>query len=166
MSEPFLAEVRIFSFPFAPRGWAFCNGQTMSVAQYSALFSILGITYGGDGRTTFKLPNLQGGGCPMHTHPAYALGTAGGEEFHKLTIPEMPQHSHQVLASSNNADQSAPTNCYWATTEVNYYTPPPVTKVMAPTALSTIGGQPHENRPPFTAVNFCIALVGIYPSRP
>src|SRR6266511_178123 len=116
MSEPFLGEIRIFGFNFAPRGWAFCNGQLLAISQNTALFSLLGTTYGGNGQTTFSLPDLQGR-VPLHTGAGLTLGARAGEEAPTLIVNEMPAHPHTAVASSNTADQTSPANNYWATSQ-------------------------------------------------
>ena len=164
MASPFLSEIRIFSFNFPPKGWALCNGQLLPINQNQALFSLLGTTYGGNGTTNFALPNLQGK-MPIHEGNGFTLGQTGGEQAHTLTPSEMPQHTHQATAGSNAADQGVATNNYWA----NGGQPAYATSVngqMAASAVSTVGGnQAHDNMPPYLVLNFCIALVGIFPSQ-
>lgn len=162
MGTPFLAEIRITSFGFAPRGWAACNGQLLPINQNQALFSLLGTTYGGNGQTTFGLPNLQGR-TPVHTGNGFTLGQAAGEIAHTLSNSEMPSHSHAPLASSNMANQGQPTNNFWSAT--GSYSPSP-NGSMNPSSISATGGsQPHENMSPFLVLNFVIALQGIFPSQ-
>lgn len=163
MSEPFLGEIRIFSFGFAPRGWAACNGQIMSIPQNSALFSLLGVMYGGNGVQNFALPNLQGR-VPFHIGSGYPQGQSAGEVAHTLITAEMPQHAHTPPAASSVASNATnPVGNFWANgSKNNYNTAGNAT--MAP--LSSIGGsQPHDNMSPYLALNFCIALMGIYPTR-
>lgn len=171
MSEPFIAEIRIFAGNFAPRGWAFCNGQLLPVAQNTALFSLIGTTYGGDGRTTTALPNLEGR-APMHPGrgpglTARRLGQRGGVESVTLTETQMPSHRHTARASDDTANQRIPTNYIPArglgrgatlfSNSTNYVTM---------RSLSNTGGsQAHNNLQPFLTLNFIIALVGLYPSR-
>ena len=163
MSEQFLGEIRIFSFNFPPKGWAFCNGQILSIQQNTALFSLLGTTYGGNGTTTFQLPNLQGA-TPFHRGNYFVQGEIGGEAAHTLLITELPAHTHVVTASSAVADQNVTAGTVWAQAPSAY------DSTLGP-AMSTVevpamgGSQPHENRPPYLVLNFCIALVGIFPSR-
>src|SRR5689334_22642566 len=164
MSEPFLGEIKIVSFNFPPRGWAFCNGQLLPINQNQALFSILGTTYGGDGRTTFALPNLQGD-TPLHVGNGFALGERGGEEAHTLTTSEIAQHTHPAVGSSNTADQSSPANNYWAVSGTYTIYAGSANESMAPQTVTSVGGsQPHQNLSPYLVLNFVIALVGIFPS--
>lgn len=167
MAEPFLAEIRSFSFNFAPRGWAFCNGQLLSIQQNQALYSLLGVTYGGDGRNTFALPNLQGR-VAIHRSSTIPYGASSGESTHTLTINEMPMHTHQVFGSAEQATSFRPTDYTWGTNSNNYniYEGTQPNTVMSPNSIAISGGsQPHNNMQPFTALNYCIALAGIFPSR-
>ena len=164
MSEPYLGEIKIFSFNFAPKGWALCNGQLLPINQNQALFSILGTTYGGDGRVNFGLPNLQGR-TPLHTGAGFTLGETGGEEAHTLIPSELPAHTHVPVASSNPADQPGPGSTFWANGGPNAYATT-ANAAMAPNSVSTVGGsQPHPNMSPFSVLNFCIALQGILQSQ-
>ena len=171
MSEPFLAEIRIFGFNFAPRGWAFCDGQVLPINQNQALFSLLGTTYGGDGRTTFALPDLRGR-VPIHAGQSggetYQLGQRGGEEAHTLAVPELPGHNHAFQASANAASAALGAgNVLGSTDDVDIYVDK-VLKVVATSAnqiAAAGGGQSHENRQPYQVLNFCIALQGLFPSR-
>lgn len=165
MSEPFLSEIKIFSFNFAPKGWALCNGQLMPINQNQALFSLLGTTYGGDGRTTFALPNLQGK-VPIHTGSGFSLGQSGGEQNHTLQVSELPSHTHVAKASANPASTSDPTGNFWADGGKNAYTPDAPTTTLASSAIASTGGsQPHDNMSPYLTLNLCIALTGIFPSQ-
>ncbi|HEY9028031.1 MAG TPA: tail fiber protein [Burkholderiaceae bacterium] len=168
MSNPYLAEIRLTSFAFAPKGWALCNGQLLPINQNQALFALLGTTYGGDGRTNFALPDLQGRAA-MHFSGTHALGEAGGEEAHTLTIGEMPAHGHALRASGKVAASSSPNGGVLAAVPrggTPAYTAPTAMVPLNPAAIGASGGgQPHENRPPFLTVNFIIALQGIFPSR-
>lgn len=165
MPEPYLGEIKIVSFNFAPQGWAMCNGQLLPINQNQALFSLLGTTYGGDGRINFALPNLQAR-VPMHTGNGLVLGEVAGEYSHTLTISEMPTHLHVVNGSPNNATVISPTGNYLATSPGNTYVAPPGNTALMPPTLSNVGGsQAHDNTSPYLVLNFCIALVGIYPSQ-
>ena len=172
MSDPFVAEIRIFPFNFPPKGWAFCDGQLLPLSQNTALFSLLGTTYGGDGKSTFALPNLQG--CvPLHEGSGHSLGEKAGEQAHTLTINEMPTHIHDfsqntaVVSASANATVGPPTSNYWANNGHAAYSTGGVSLgAMSPQAVSTVGGsQPHQNMQPYLVLNFCIALQGIFPSQ-
>jgi microcystin-dependent protein len=163
MATPYLAEIRIFSFNFPPKGWAFCNGQLLPINQNQALFALLGTTYGGDGRTTFALPNMQGN-FPLHVGNNFLLGQTGGEFTHTLTTSEMPVHTHAPMGSSTPANLGVPTGNLWATGNAAYN--PTANTTMNPAGILSVGGgQGHENRPPFLVLNFCIALSGIFPSH-
>ena len=175
MSEPFIAEVRIFPGNFAPRNWAFCNGQLLPIAQNTALFSLVGTTYGGDGRTTFGVPGLQGrapmgwGNGPGLT--TRRLGERGGVESTSLTSAQMPAHNHGLRASGSAVDEegtSYPGNAVTGVTDLSdaIYGPAASLTPMHPAALTSVGGgQPHNNMQPYLTLNFIIALVGLFPSR-
>lgn len=163
MSDPYIGEIKVISFNFPPKGWAFCNGQLLPINQNQALFSLLGTQYGGDGQTTFALPNLQGR-IPVHQGQNFTVGQAGGEASHTLTVAETPAHTHLPLAV-NAATGASPAGTAWATAPLPAYGSASDT-VMSPVALANAGGsQPHENRSPYLVLNFVIALVGIFPSR-
>jgi microcystin-dependent protein len=166
MSEPFLAEIRIMSFNFPPKGWAFCNGQIMAISQNQALFSLLGTTYGGNGQTTFALPNLQGR-IPLHTGNGTTLGQMTGEENHTLITPEMPVHNHFASGSGANGNAPVPTGALLAaeTTPMYATTNPNPAALLDGTIAQAGGSQPHSNMMPFLTLNFCIALAGIFPAR-
>jgi len=167
MSEPFLAEVRMVGFNFAPRGWAFCDGQIMPINQNQSLYSILGTTYGGDGTTSFALPDLRGR-TPIHVSNEHSLGSKAGEETHTLSKAEMPSHRHQVHASSNNADSVRPTGKSLAKARENIYGTYDAANSVAMAAnilMNAGGGQAHENMQPYQTLNFCIATQGLFPSR-
>jgi len=165
MAQPYLSEIRIFSFSFAPRGWAFCNGQTLAINQNAALFALIGTFYGGNGTTNFLLPNLQGK-VGLHMGSAFTIGETGGEASHTVLQNEMPQHNHLAQASSNGPDKSTPLNNYWASNTGFKPYSGSASETMSTAALGTTGGsQPHENMSPYLVLNFCIALTGIFPSR-
>ena len=163
MAEPYLAEIRIFSFNFPPKGWALCNGQLLPINQNQALFSLLGTVYGGDGRIKFALPNLQGR-MPVHVGNGIALGQVGGQTAHTLSISEMPAHTHAAVGSSTPANLGVPTGNLWATGNAAY-NPTPNTAMNPACVLPVGGSQPHENMSPYLVVFFCIALQGIFPSQ-
>jgi microcystin-dependent protein len=163
MAEPFLGEIRIMSFNFAPKGWALCNGQLLPINQNQALFSLLGTTFGGDGRVNFALPDLRGQ-TPIHVGSGHTLGEKGGEQAHTLSIAEIPTHTHVLQASGSNAGTNSPSNAVLANTTAVYHAPTSLTS-LSPSSVTTVGGsQAHLNMEPFLTLNFCIALQGIFPS--
>jgi microcystin-dependent protein len=168
MADPFLSEIRMMSFNFPPKGWALCNGQLLPINQNQALFSLLGTTYGGDGRVNFGLPNLQAR-VPIHMGGGHTLGEVGGEQAHTLTISEIPTHNHTLNATSNTVGISgAPANnkMLSQSTGANVYAGAANLQAMAPNAVSSVGGsQAHLNMQPFLTLNFSIALQGIFPSQ-
>ncbi len=166
MAEPFLSEIRIFSFNFAPKGWAQCNGQLLPINQNQALFSLLGVTYGGNGQTTFALPNLRGQ-VPIHDGGGFTLGQTGGSASVTLTQQSMPQHLHFGQGTTNSSGNVAtPGNALLASGGVTVYSPPSSLVALDPTSVTNVGGsQAHENRQPYLVLNFCIALQGIFPSQ-
>lgn len=169
MSEPFLGEIRQTSFGFAPKGWAMCNGQLLPIAQNQALFAILGTTYGGDGRTNFALPDLRGR-SPAHTSSALPLGARAGEEAHTLTVNEIPPHNHGLQGSTDLANNAAPAGNLPAAKGRGgkdiYAAGGSPLQPMSPQAVAPAGNsQPHNNMQPYLALNFIIALQGIFPSR-
>ena len=164
MSEPFLSEIKIVSFNFPPKGWALCNGQLLPINQNQALFSLLGTTYGGDGRTTFALPDLRGR-VPIHWGGGHTLGERAGEENHTLNISEMTAHVHTVAASNANPNQGSAAGNMWASGAGAYSGSAPNTS-MNPASIGNVGGsQPHTNIQPYLVLNFIIALQGIFPSQ-
>lgn len=165
MAEPFLAEIRIFSFNFPPKGWALCNGQLLPINQNQALFSLLGTTYGGNGTTNFALPDIRGR-VAMHFSDRFNLGQRGGEAAHTLSIAEMPSHNHLVTATTAVADQVYPAgNLFAAGASASVYHNSS-DAVMNDGVVSMAGAsQPHENMAPYTVLNMSIALQGIFPSR-
>lgn len=166
MADPYLGEIRLFSWGMIPRGWAACNGQLLAISTNQALFSILGVSYGGNGTTTFGLPNLQGRTAISPVNTA-GPGLLGGRAVHTLTNVEMPPHSHGAVGGSD-ATQTDPTGKFWGTNANRLqYTPDAPTGTANAGALGAAGqDQPHENRQPYLAMNYCIATTGLYPSRP
>lgn len=171
--DPFVAEIRIFGFTFAPRGWAFCNGQLLPLSQNTALFSLLGTTYGGDGRSNFALPNLQGS-APMHPGQGpglslHDLGETGGSPSLTLLESQIPAHSHTPRVQTTVASKSTPANNSLSRVSgATPYLPPAGAALvaMAPEAVAPAGGnQPHNNMMPYLTLNFCIALQGVFPPR-
>ncbi|HWS25548.1 MAG TPA: tail fiber protein [Xanthomonadales bacterium] len=165
MGTPFLAEVRICSFSFAPRGWALCNGQLLPINQNQALFSLLGTTFGGDGRVNFALPDLRGR-MPIHFGNGRTLGERGGEQAHTLTVAELPLHTHVMNFSTQAASTDNPVNNVPAMTVGPAYGPAQSLVAMAPASVANVGGsQAHLNMPPFLTLSYCIALQGVFPSQ-
>lgn len=165
MAEPFLSEIRLMSFNFPPRGWAFCNGQTLAINQNQALFALLGTTYGGNGQTTFALPDLRGR-VPIHVGGGYTLGERVGEEAHTVTMNEMPAHTHLVQASPATAGGSVTPGGMFLGGGNNVYRPGAPSTVLHPSTVGSAGGgQAHQNMQPYLTLSFCIALVGIFPSQ-
>ena len=163
MAEPFLSEIRIMSFNFAPKGWALCNGQLLPINQNQALFALLGPTFGGDGRVNFALPDLRGR-TPIHVGSGHTLGERGGEQAHTLTQSEMPAHNHLVNASGSDGNTNLPGGALLATA-ANVYGPiGSPTTLVAGTVTNVGGSQAHLNMQPFLTLTFCIALQGIFPS--
>lgn len=166
MAEPFLSEIRIMSFAFPPKGWALCDGQLLPINQNQALFSLLGTTFGGDGRVNFGLPDLRGR-VPIHVGSGYTLGTRGGEQAHTLSIGEIPTHAHVVNASTTQATGVAPTPTSFLSTSTPQFAYGTAQNLAAMNAgvIGTVGGsQAHLNMQPFLTLNFSIALQGIFPS--
>jgi microcystin-dependent protein len=167
MGTPFLSEIKIVSFNFPPKGWAFCNGQLLPINQNQALFSLLGTTYGGDGRVNFGLPNLQGR-TPMHVGNGHTLGEMGGEQAHTLSISELPTHTHTASAANVPATSNAPSNARMISQSAgaNMYGAASNLGTMSTQALATVGtSQAHLNVQPYLTLTFCIALQGIFPSQ-
>jgi microcystin-dependent protein len=164
MSTPFLGEIRIFTFGFAPKGWALCNGQLLPINQNQALFSLLGTMYGGDGRVNFALPDLQGR-VPFHTGNSHIQGERAGEAAHTLIISELAAHTHIPVGSSNNASAASPAGNLWAGQSGGGYSSATNTSLNPASILATGGSQPHDNMSPYLVLNFCVALQGIFPSQ-
>ena len=164
MAEPFLSEIRIMSFVFAPKGWALCNGQLLPINQNQALFSLLGTTFGGDGRVNFALPDLRGR-TPIHVGGSHTLGERGGEQAHTLSIAEIPTHTHVAQGSGNTGNTQDATNNVLGVVPGRIFTDPSALTSLSPTTITSVGGsQAHLNMQPFLTLNFCIALQGIFPS--
>jgi microcystin-dependent protein len=165
MAEPFLSEIRIMSFEFAPKGWALCNGQLLPINQNQGLFSLLGTTFGGDGRVNFALPDLRTR-VPIHVGSGHTLGERGGEQAHTLSIAEVPEHAHIAIGTSQDGSVVVPAGAYLAkAAPANPYSVPTNLGALNPGTLGNTGGsQAHLNMQPFLTLNFCIALQGIFPS--
>ena len=164
MSEPFLSEIKVVSFNFPPKGWALCNGQFLPINQNQALFALLGTTYGGNGQTTFALPNLRGQ-VPIHMGNGHTLGEAAGSSAVTVNIQQLPTHQHGLQATNNNGGQANPTGAFLGAVN-NMYGPPNNLTTMNPGSVTSIGGsQPHNNMMPYLVLNFIIALQGIFPSQ-
>jgi microcystin-dependent protein len=167
VSQPYVGEIRMVGFNFAPQGWAFCDGSLLSIAQNEALFTLIGTTYGGDGQTTFALPDLRSR-VPMHQSNGHVLGDSGGVERVTLTGAQLPSHNHLPQADSNSGTSSDPTGHIWAQAPAarSYVAGASANAQMNASAMTNAGGsQPHDNMLPFLAINFVIALVGVFPSQ-
>jgi microcystin-dependent protein len=164
MAEPFLSEIRIMSFVFPPRGWALCNGQLLPINQNQALFSLLGTTFGGDGRVNFALPDNRGR-TPIHVGSGHTLGERAGEQAHTLSIAELPTHTHVVNATTATGNTPLPTGNLLADSPSQLYAAPTNLVPLSPSTVANVGGsQAHLNMQPFLTLSFCIALQGIFPS--
>ena len=165
MAEPFLSEIRIFSFNFPPKGWALCNGQFLPINQNQALFALLGTTYGGNGQTTFALPDLRDS-VPISMGAGHTLGEKAGAATVTINQQQMPQHIHTLQASNNNATTNVPANNFLAAVAAFYHQPSSNLQTINPATVTNTGGsQAHTNEQPLLGLNFCIALQGIFPSR-
>lgn len=170
MSSPYVGEIRMFAGNFAPVGWMLCQGQTLPISQYTTLFQLIGTTYGGDGQSTFNLPNLSSR-VPMHqgTGPngdGYVLGQMAGEESLTLTTQQIPSHTHAMLCAGSSSNSAAPAGAVCGATGSNAYAAPPPNASMNAASVSSVGGnQPHDNVMPYLAINFIISLFGIFPSQ-
>jgi microcystin-dependent protein len=168
MSNPYLGEIRLAGFNFAPQGWSFCNGSVLQIAEFDALFALLGTTYGGDGQTTFALPDLRGR-VPIHMSGNFPIGARSGQESVQLTGQQVPSHNHSsTLCSSGAGTSGAPSNgATWAVSQKgSLYAGAAPSVTMGPQAIANAGGgQPHENRQPSLAINYIISLFGIFPSQ-
>jgi microcystin-dependent protein len=173
MSDPFVGEIGVFAFSFAPVGWLQCSGQVLSISQYTVLFSLIGTAYGGDGVTTFALPNLKARfavGCDSGNFPYSYPGSTGGAETVALAVNQLPAHTHTARASSNQANQRGPGGNTWAQEAMGqdavYSSASPNVDMAYGTIANAGGGQAHQNIPPYLVLNFCIATTGVYPTRP
>jgi microcystin-dependent protein len=167
VSQPFVGEIRIFAGNFAPAGWMFCEGQLLPISEFETLFNLIGTTYGGDGQSTFALPDLRGR-LPVHQGNGFTLAETGGVETVTLTIPQIPAHSHPLLASTTSAQQSTPANNVTGQSggSAHIYRQATPAQSMAPSACSSVGGsQPHSNFQPYLCLNFIISLFGVFPSQ-
>lgn len=167
MAQPYVGEVKMFGGNFAPAGWMFCEGQILPISEYETLFNLIGTTYGGDGQSTFALPDLRGR-VPIHQGNGFTLAESGGVENVTLTVNQIPSHSHVPLANSGNGSSSDPTNNFWAAQPaLLQYTGPGTANLNLPadTVVPTGGSQPHNNFQPYLCVNFIISLFGIFPSQ-
>ncbi|MCX7571874.1 tail fiber protein [Tumebacillus sp. DT12] len=166
MSESYLGEIRMFAGNFAPQGWALCNGQILSIAENEALFALLGTTYGGDGQTTFALPDLQGR-VPVHPSTAYPRASKSGTETVTLTATQMPAHTHTVNTVNATATAISPNNAVWASGPRSTFATTGTPTAMNPASISTVGGsQPHDNMMPSLTISFIISLYGVFPPQP
>jgi microcystin-dependent protein len=168
MAQPYVGEIRMFGGNFAPAGWMFCEGQLLPISEFETLFNLIGTTYGGDGQSTFALPDLRGR-LPMHQGGGFTLAETGGAEEVTITVNTMPSHTHALLGSNNTANSNSPTNQAPALTQAAtitaYGTDAPLVSLL-PAAVSSIGGsQPHTNFQPYLCVDFIISLFGIFPSQ-
>ncbi len=165
MAQPYVGEIRMFAGNFAPAGWMFCEGQLLPIAENETLFNLIGTTYGGDGQSTFALPDLRGR-IPIHQGNGFILAETGGAEEITLTVAQIPAHSHALLGTPVNGSQASPAGGVLATsTVITPYAPETANAAMAPTAIAPVGGsQPHTNFQPYLCINFIISLFGIFPS--
>jgi microcystin-dependent protein len=165
MAESYIGEVRMAGFNFAPQGWAFCDGSLLSIAEFSVLFNLIGTTYGGNGTTTFALPDLRGR-IAFHQGNGYVIGESAGSETVTLTTSQIPAHSHPFNAQSGAGTQPSPSGGVWAKSSLDQFSTGSPSGEMAATSLQSSGGsQPHDNLPPFLVVNYIISLFGVYPSQ-
>lgn len=163
MAQPYVGEIRMFAGNFAPAGWAFCDGTLLPISENETLFQLIGTTYGGDGQSTFGLPDLRGR-LPLHHGSGYVLAESGGQESVVLTVNQIPAHNHAAQASSDGGTQSGPGGGLWATSGLNQFATGSGVSTMANSMGNTGGNQPHENMMPFLVVSFIISLFGIFPS--
>ena len=165
MAQPYVGEIRMFAGNFAPAGWMFCEGQLLPISENETLFNLIGTTYGGDGQSTFALPDLRGR-LPMHFGNGFTLAETGGVETVTLTVSQIPAHSHPLLANPGQANSTGPgTNVFSKPSKNMYRDPPPVVAMNPQSVTSTGGSQPHDNFQPYLCVDFIISLFGIFPSQ-
>jgi microcystin-dependent protein len=167
MAQPYVGEIRIFAGNFAPAGWMFCEGALLPISEYETLFNLIGTTYGGDGQSTFALPDLRGR-TPLHFGNGFTLAETGGVETVTLTVSQIPAHNHAFLATTNSASATSPTGLLGAITQASTITPygPSSPISLAPSGIGSVGGsQPHNNFQPYLCVDFIISLFGIFPSQ-
>lgn len=166
MAQPYVGEIRMFAGNFAPAGWMFCEGQLLPISEYETLFQLIGTTYGGDGQSTFALPDLQGR-IPIHQGNGFVLAETGGAEEITLTVQQIPAHTHSALGANVTGTLAGPANALWAkNTVAGFNAPGGPTANLSPTAVSSVGGsQPHTNFQPYLCVDFIISLFGIFPSQ-
>ena len=165
MANPYVGEIRLFAGNFAPQGWLFCDGSVLPISEFDTLFNLIGTTYGGDGQTTFNVPDLRGR-VPVHRSNNFVIGQTGGSENVTLTQAPMPAHTHALRASSSTATAGSPGGNVLAATVANAYDPNPATAPMAASAITAQGGsQPHDNMAPFNTLSYIISLFGIFPSQ-
>lgn len=164
MSEPYIGEIRMVGFNFAPVGWGLCNGQLLDISENSTLFQLIGTTYGGDGKTTYALPNLQGR-VPIHQGNDFIIGQLSGSETVTLDLAEIPAHTHQLNAQTGVGNQQTPADGIWASSDIEQFSTGSPTTSMDAVLQPSGGDQPHNNMPTFQCVNFIIALFGIFPSQ-
>jgi microcystin-dependent protein len=165
MSQPFVGEIRMFAGNFAPAGWAFCDGALLPISENETLFNLIGTTYGGDGESTFAMPDLRGR-VPIHAGAGYSVGETGGVESVTLTTSQIPSHGHVLIASADVANLSSPANAVTGQATSKPYRIPSATALMAATTLAATGGsQPHDNMQPYLAINYIVSMFGIFPSQ-
>lgn len=167
MGQPYVGEIRLFAGNFAPSGWNFCDGSLLSISEYSTIFNLIGTTYGGDGQTTFAVPDLRGR-VPLHVGGGYVIGQLGGEQTVTVTTNQIPAHTHVPLAASggSNNPSDSPTNNYWSEWTGGQYASTAPSVNMDPSAIGQAGGsQPHDNMVPYVAISYIISLFGVYPSQ-
>jgi len=165
MSSPYVGEIRMFGGNFAPAGWAFCDGSLLAISEYDTLFNLIGTTYGGDGQSTFAVPNLQSR-VPVHMGTGFSLAETGGTETVTLTSSQIPSHTHAATGLSTTGNASSPSGAIWAASALNQFASAVPNIAMSPSALGSTGGsQPHDNMSPYLVVNFIISLYGIFPSQ-